>query len=217
MTQSFSTKIISQTPNLEDNIVYCARVSSKKQDAENADRLLNYLISNGHWSPFEMVNICVEVVTSRMISPQILRHRSFSFQEFSQRYSAVDECIIYEARLQDQKNRQNSIETNDKELQDWWERIQYTVWDFAQDCYQKALDKGIAKELARGVLPGISKTKLYMNGSLRSWIHYLEVRTDPTTQKEHREIANSIKNLFIEKYPIIAKALNWGSDVKSNI
>ena len=171
--------------------------------------LIKYLINHKHWSPFEMANMCVEVETSRMISPQILRHKSLVCQEFSQRYSAVSECMRYEARLQDQHNRQNSIEIEDAQLQKWWVKTQNDVWEYAQNRYKEALDHGIAKELARGILPGISKTKLEINGTIRSWIHYFDVRCGKETQKEHREIANAIKNIFIDHFPHISNVFNW--------
>lgn len=205
----YNVKLVSLTPNAEEHIVYCARVSSKKQDTENADRLLSYLIRHKHWSPFEMANMCVEVITSRMISPQILRHRSLNFQEYSARYSAVDQCIIYDVRLQDEKNRQNSIETNDESLKQWWTDTQLKVWDYTHKLYKEALSKSIAKELARGILPGIAQTKLEINGTIRSWIHYLQVRTENGVQKEHKQIAENIKIIFNQNFPNISKALGW--------
>lgn len=171
----------------EELVAYCARVSNPENQANHstAPRLLNYLTRNHHWSPFEMAHAVMEIVTTRDVARQILRHRSFSFQEFSQRYAAVqDEAVIREARLQDVKNRQNSIESDDAELDDWWEHQQRALADNANYTYQRALEKGIAKEVARSVLPeGLTPSRLYMAGTVRSWIHYIQLRAGNGTQK----------------------------------
>lgn len=195
--------------NLEALIAYLARVSSPNQDNPNYESLIKFLIRNKHWSPFEMVTMCVEISTSRAIAQQILRHRSFSFQEFSQRYSIPNEFELYEARSQDDKNRQNSIDNLDNETKEWWIMQQKEVALKCFNTYQDALNKGIAKECARNVLPLSTKTKLYMNGSIRSWIHYLGIRCDNATQKEHQDVALKIKEIFIKEFPIISKALGW--------
>lgn len=178
----------------KDIISYCARVSNPNNQLnfETADKLLSYCIRNEHWSPFEMVNVVMEIETTRDIARQILRHRSFSFQEFSQRYAAVDETawVNRKARLQDLKNRQNSIEVDDSELEQAWEASQREVWLTAIDEYNWAIENGIAKEVARAVLPeGLTMSRMYMNGTLRSWIHYCQLRMGNGTQKEHREVA----------------------------
>jgi len=193
-----NVKLISWTQNndtssLEDLVAYCARVSnpSNQMNTQSNKKLLEYLIKNNHWSPFEMVSICLEINTTRDIARQILRHRSFSFQEFSQRYAIAD--LGYEirnARLQDIKNRQNSIETDNDELKKKWNDIQYEINEKSKQAYQWAIDNGIAKEQARVVLPeGNTISRLYMNGTLRSWIHYIKLRSGNGTQKEHQEIA----------------------------
>lgn len=191
--------------NLEQQIAFCARVSNPaNQLSQERDdtKLIQYLIRNNHWSPFEMVSICLEIHTTRDIARQILRHRSFSFQEFSQRYAVVSGDGEYkEARLQDAKNRQNSIETNDKDLQAWWFQKQDLLYKESQRIYEVALEMGLAKEVARSVLPeGLTPSTMYMNGTLRSWIHYIQLRTGHGTQKEHKEIAlacaKSIETVF---------------------
>jgi len=206
-----SSKLIAVTPNAEEIIAYCARVSSPHQDNPNIAGLLKYMIRENHWSPFEMANMVVEIYTSRAISQQIIRHRSFSFQEFSQRYSAVDYTpLIYTARRQDTTNRQNSI--NDLSAEDtlWFIGAQLDVSRLAYDRYYEALDKGIAKESARFLLPLNTATTLYMNGTIRSWIHYIQLRSpEHGAQKEHTDIVAEIKEIFIEQFPIIAKALEW--------
>ena len=181
--------------DLENLVAYCARVSnpSNQHSVKTNSKLLKYLIQHKHWSPFEMVNVCLRVDTTRDIARQMLRHRSFSFQEFSQRYADVsnlsDEFVYREARLQDEKNRQNSIETDDRELQKLWEEYQRDVLVSAKRAYTWALSNGIAKEQARAVLPeGLTISRLYVNGTLRSWIHYIELRSGHGTQKEHIEI-----------------------------
>lgn len=178
-------------------IAYAARVSnpSNQMNNETSEKLLKYCIRNSHFSVFEMVNVVMEIDTTRDIARQILRHRSFSFQEFSQRYADPTKDLGFvtrEARLQDNKNRQNSIETDDKELADWWARAQLEVWGTADLVYREAINAGIAKEQARAVLPeGLTVSRMYMNGTLRSWIHFCELRMGNGTQKEHREVAKS--------------------------
>ena len=209
-----SVKLISITPNAESIISYCARVSSPHQDNPDYEKLIKYLITHKHWSPFEMAHMTLEIETSRAIAQQILRHRSFSFQEFSQRYAEAVDHITYEARRQDVKNRQNSIDDMSQETKDWFKEIQEILWKDAKRYYDKAIQLGIAKEQARFILPLGTKTRLYMSGSLRSWIHYLEIRSGPETQKEHRDIALGARKLFIEQFPAVAKALGW-SDTQS--
>jgi thymidylate synthase (FAD) len=196
---------ISDCYSAEQLIAYMARVSNpaNQNNPETGTKLLKYLIKNKHWSPFEMVHLTMEIKTTRDISRQILRHRSFSFQEFSQRYAVSEEFINNrEARLQDNKNRQNSVETSDKALQMNWELCQKGALEHAQAAYDWALKNGIAKEQARAVLPeGLTKTTLYMAGSLRSWIHYVALRGGNGTQKEHREIALKCKDIILQHFP----------------
>lgn len=201
-------KLIWVTPEAEKQILYMARVSSNDQNS-NDTKLLKYLVTHGHWSPFEMCNMCVEIITSRAISAQILRHRSFQFQEFSQRYAASTTICRYSVRRQDNKNRQNSFADLSDAAKIWWDQTQEQIEDISLSLYGKALELGIAKECARMVLPMATETKLYMNGTLRSWIHYLNARCDVSTQLEHREIANKIKELFKEQFPIISEALGY--------
>ena len=193
----------------EGLIAYCARVSSPHQETGDYEKLLAYCIKHKHWSIFEMVDMCVEIVTSRAISPQILRHKSFQFQEFSQRYAEAQEIERYKPRRQDSKNRQNSLDDLDEATIQWFEEAQQDIARSALKQYNSALEKGIAKEYARVLLPLGTQTKLYMKGSVRSWIHYLEVRTDRSTQQEHREIAIEIKKIFISQFPVTAAAIGW--------
>jgi thymidylate synthase (FAD) len=193
------------TPN--DFIAYTARVSnpSNQSNTLTAPKLLKYLIEHKHWSPFEMVSITMEINTTRDISHQIVRHRSFSFQEFSQRYADPTKDMSFvtrEARLQDAKNRQNSIETDDVELDKKWFENQEYIIEEAKYAYQKAIESGIAKEQARAVLPeGLTTTRLYMSGTLRSWIHYIDVRAEAGTQKEHRQIALAAQKEILQHFP----------------
>jgi len=200
--------------NLQDLVAYCARVSnpSNQNNTATNEKLIKYLINNNHWSPLEMVNICLEIETTRDIARQILRHRSFSFQEFSQRYALADLGFVYrEARLQDTKNRQNSIETEDQDLKNEWEDVQARISELSEDAYKWAIEKGIAKEQARAVLPeGMTVSRLYMNGSLRSWVHYIELRSGNGTQKEHREVAIACAKAIEPIFPMI-------KDLVSNI
>jgi thymidylate synthase (FAD) len=192
----------------QELIAYCARVSnpSNQMNMETADKLIKYLVKHKHWSPLEMVSVCLEIETTRDIARQILRHRSFSFQEFSQRYADPTkdlDFVMREARLQDQKNRQNSIETDNLALQAWWEERQRRVIEEARNAYEWAITNGIAKEQARAVLPeGLTVSRIYMNGTLRSWVHYIELRSEGGTQKEHREIAVECAKVIAEVFPL---------------
>ena len=189
--------------NAQELVAFCARVSnpSNQLNTETSEKLIKYLIKNAHWSPLEMVSACLEIETTRDIARQILRHRSFSFQEFSQRYAnPVEdlEFVIREARLQDPKNRQNSISTDNEKIIEEWEQMQSKVIDKATEVYNWAIENGIAKEQARSVLPeGNTVSRIYMNGTLRSWIHYIQLREENGTQKEHMEIAEDCKNIFL--------------------
>jgi len=199
-------RLVWATPNGEALIAEMARVSNpdNKNNTATAPKLIKYLIDNKHWSPFEMVNVCMEIVTTRDIARQILRHRSFSFQEFSQRYAIANTFISSEARLQDEKNRQNSLETTDVALQGWWTDIQDRMIRESTLLYQLALDRGIAKETARKVLPeGLTESTMYMNGTLRSWLHYIDIRCDKATQKEHRLIAEQCRDIIKQLFPSI--------------
>ena len=198
--------------DLQDIVAYCARVSnpSNQSTSETAPKLLDYLIKHKHWSPFEMCSATLEVETTRDIARQFLRHRSFSFQEFSQRYADINSFdssfVIRDARLQDQKNRQNSIENNDKKLSLEWEAKQTKVIKEAKAAYDWAIKNGIAKEQARAVLPeGNTISKLYVNGTLRSWIHYIELRSANGTQLEHMEMAREIGRVITKIFPYFAK------------
>ena len=207
---TISNEVTRNWMTAEQLIAYCARVSNPaNQDNPDSERLLKYLVKNKHWSPFEMVHIVMEINTTRDIARQILRHRSFSFQEFSQRYAEVQEMSQpREARLQDQKNRQNSVETNDEKIKDRWEARQRNLLDLTQEYYKWAIDNDIAKEVARSVLPeGLTMSRMYMSGSLRSWIHYCELRMANGTQKEHRLIAEQCWNVIVEQFPSLKNVL----------
>lgn len=204
-----SVELIAITPDAEKLIAYCARVSSPNQENPEYAKLLAYCIKHKHWSVFEQASMTVEIETSRMISAQILRHRSFQFQEFSQRYAEALTYVPCEARRQDWKNRQNSIDDLSDEVKEAWLEVQERMFEAALQAYQGALSVGIAKECARAVLPMQTATRLYMTGSIRSWIHYLELRTGPDTQLEHREIANEVKDIFVRELPVVAEALGW--------
>ena len=199
-------RLVWATPNGEALITEMARVSNpdNKHNTATAPKLIKYLIDNKHWSPFEMVNVCMEIVTTRDIARQILRHRSFSFQEFSQRYAIANSFVSSEARLQDEKNRQNSLETDDVLTQAWWKDIQERMIRESSLLYRLALDRGIAKETARKVLPeGLTESTMYMNGTLRSWLHYIDIRCDKATQKEHRLIAEQCRDVIKQLFPSI--------------
>lgn len=208
---SSKVKLVWATPDAENLVAYMARVSNpeNQDNPATAQRLLAYLVKNKHWSPFEMVNVCIEIETTRDIARQILRHRSFSFQEFSQRYATATMFDVRETRLQDIKNRQNSLLNEDRELADMWERAQKDLIDHSTKVYQWALDNNIAKEVARAVLPeGNTISRMYMNGSLRSWLHYLAIRCDQATQKEHREVAEKCRTIIYNLFPSIKDVLN---------
>ena len=194
----------------QELIAFCARVSnpSNQMNKETSDKLIKYLIKHKHWSPLEMVNACLEINTTRDIAHQIVRHRSFSFQEFSQRYADPAEFgnqfVLREARLQDTQNRQNSIDVDDEILHNEWTDRQQQVINLAKETYEWAIDNGIAKEQARAVLPeGNTKTRLYMNGTLRSWVHYIDLRSANGTQKEHMEIAKACAQVIAEIFPLM--------------
>lgn len=204
------------TPNAEQVISDCARVSNPSNQGKDGTKLIHYLISNNHWSPLEMASMCVEINTTRDIARQILRHRSFSFQEFSQRYADVkvlEQYAFREARLQDPKNRQNSVDldltdNNQFALDEWWSRNQRFVWNSALATYNEALAQGIAKEVARAVLPeGLTPSRMYMSGTLRSWFHFCDVRCGNGTQKETMEIAWAVLSLLEQQCPNIAKTI----------
>lgn len=205
-----AARLISVTPDSEIIIGYCARVSNpKNQENPDVDKLLGFCIKHGHWSVFEMANMVVEINTTRGIAAQVLRHRSFSFQEFSQRYAEAEGFEDIEPRRQDEKNRQNSLNDLSKHDREWYK---IALKEENRRCYSKykeALNRGIAKESARFLLPLNTKTRMYMNGTVRSWIHYIQLRTHESTQKEHQDIANEIKGIFIEQFPITASALGW--------
>ena len=197
--------------DMQELVAYCARVSNPANqfNAETSEKLIRYLVRNAHWSPLEMVSACIEITTTRDIARQILRHRSFSFQEFSQRYAdPVQELdfVLREARLQDPKNRQNSVEVEDTLLQNEWFRAQQRVIYAAKREYEWAIKNGIAKEQARAVLPeGLTVSRLLMNGTLRSWIHYIQLRSANGTQKEHILIAQEIANVITEIFPMASE------------
>jgi thymidylate synthase (FAD) len=209
---SYTTPCVEELgPNsdLTDLIAFCARVSnpSNQTNTDTTDKLISYLIKHKHWSPFEMANLTLEIETTRDIARQILRHRSFTFQEFSQRYADPVKELTFEkreARLQDQKNRQNSIEVDDELLQAKWNSMQELVLINARNAYNWAIENGIAKEVARAVLPeGLTTSRMYVNGTLRSWIHYIDIRSDEATQKEHREIAIACAEAIGKLFPLI--------------
>jgi thymidylate synthase (FAD) len=210
-TEEFAQQGVDDAQEL---IAYCARVSNPANqfNTETSEKLIKYLIKHQHWSPLEMVNACLEIETTRDIAHQIVRHRSFSFQEFSQRYAKPEdmgEMFEYsEARLQDNKNRQNSIKVDDPELDTWWLHAQMRVAFNAKKDYDEAIKRGIAKEQARKLLPeGITKTRLYMNGTLRSWVHYIELRGANGTQKEHMDIARECARVIAEIFPLANQLL----------
>lgn len=194
--------------NVQDLVAFCARVSnpSNQYNTETSEKLINYLIRNAHWSPLEMVSACLEIETTRDIARQILRHRSFSFQEFSQRYSDPTKdlsFVLREARLQDTKNRQNSIKTDDTELQEWWDEKQQFLIDYVRETYREAIERGIAKEQARAILPeGNTMSRMYMNGTIRSWIHYIQLRSANGTQLEHQLVALECAKAIAKIFPM---------------
>ena len=209
-----SIKLISVTPNAEQVVSYCARVSNpNNQDNENYAKLLKYCIEHQHWSIFEQGFMTVEINTTRGIAAQILRHRSFMFQEFSQRYADTtllsEEIPLFELRRQDQKNRQNSIDDIDQETVVKWNTKIREHFAKAKSLYDGMIKDGVAKECARFILPLATPTRLYMSGSIRSWIHYINLRSGHGTQKEHMVIANECKRIFTDQFPVTAEALGW--------
>ena len=210
-----TVKFISITPDAEKTMAYIARVSNpKNQDNENFSGLLKYCIKHQHWSVFEQSSMTLEIETTRGIAAQILRHRSFTYQEFSQRYAdsnLLGEIELPELRRQDDKNRQNSIDDLEPEMVEKFNRQMNTLFSSAFGLYNQMLQAGVAKECARFVLPLATPTKIYMTGSCRSWIHYINLRSAHGTQKEHMDIANACKKIFIEQFPAVSEALDWVS------
>ena len=207
-------KLISVTPDAEKHMAYCARVSNPaNQDNEKFSGLLKYCVKHQHWSIFEQAYMTLEINTTRGIAAQVLRHRSFTYQEFSQRYadsSLLGETIpLPELRRQDTKNRQNSIDDLDPFVVQTLERQMQTLFDSSMALYQQMLERGVAKECARNVLPMCVPTRMYMSGSVRSWVHYIDLRSANGTQKEHMDLANDCKAIFVEQFPVIAQALDW--------
>ena len=211
-----SVKLVWVTPDAENLISDMARVSnpSNQGNYDTSDRLIRYLIKHRHWSPFEMASMCLEINTNRGIAAQILRHRSFTFQEFSQRYAdssllGFDTIPLPELRRQDDKNRQNSIDDLDPFEVQILEKQMITLFDSSMALYQQMLKRGVAKECARNVLPLCTPTMIYMSGSCRSWIHYINLRSAHGTQKEHMEIAKACREVFVEQFPVVSEALGW--------
>ena len=204
-----TVSLVHTTPDAEQLIAYMARVSNPdNQDNPQSERLIRYLIKHKHWSPFEMVNMCVQIETTRSVAAQILRHRSFSFQEFSQRYAQVTEpALIPKLRRQDTKNRQNSIDNLDPVTVDEFNIKMNSLFELSESLYNEMLVAGVAKECARDILPLSTPTKLYMNGTLRSWLHYCDLRTANGTQYEHKLIADQVKNLIEQEFPTIYAAM----------
>lgn len=214
-TQPTSKFVNEGMDDVQDLISFCARVSnpSNQMNMVTTEKLLDYLAKHKHWSPFEMASATLEIETTRDIARQMLRHRSFAFQEFSQRYADPkefgDQFVLREARLQDDKNRQNSIETNDELLAEMWESQQKRVIEAAKTAYEWAIENGIAKEQARSVLPeGNTKSRLYMQGTIRSWIHFIELRSGNGTQKEHIEVAKACAEAIVAIFPLAAKYIS---------
>ena len=203
--------LIWATPNGDQLVGHLARVSNPKAElGDDTSKLIKYLIDHQHWSPFEMVGACVEIETTRDVGRQILRHRSFKFQEFSGRYAAYEKInTVRECRMQDSKNRQSSLDVQDQGLLEWWNEQVEAVADHAGLVYEEAMERGVAKEVARALLPeGLVPTRMYMQGDLRSWIHYFNVRCTPETQKEHRQLAQALRAVVIGQFPQTEKALN---------
>ena len=214
MHEIHDAKLVCVTPNAEENIVYMARVSNPKNQAnmETAPRLIKYLLKHKHWSPFEMASMQVEINTTRAVAAQVLRHRSFSFQEFSQRYSSVGDLPsigLPHLRSQDLKNKQASHDNMDPDVVENLNTQIEKLYESAQNVYDLLLEQGVAKECARSVLPLGTPTRMYMSGSIRSWIHYIEIRAGIETQLEHRLIAEAVKSIFVEQFPAIAEAMEW--------
>jgi thymidylate synthase (FAD) len=209
-----NVKLVSLTPDAEKQMAYCARVSNPKgQDSDNYSKLLKYCIEHQHWSIFEMAFMTLEINTTRGIAAQILRHRSFTYQEFSQRYAdttlLAEDIPIFELRSQDHKNRQNSIDDISDEIKSKWNSQIRQHFAKAKSLYDEMIQDGVAKECARFILPLATPTRLYMSGSVRSWIHYINLRSSNGTQKEHMDIANECKSIFISQFPTISEALEW--------
>ena len=206
-------QLITVTPDAEKNMAFVARVSNpNNQDNENFSGLLKYCIKHQHWSVFEQAHMTLEIETTRAIAAQILRHRSFTFQEFSQRYAQSNQLgkiVLPELRRQDTKNRQNSIDDLDKDVVDKLNRQMITLFSSAESLYNQMIEEGVAKECARMVLPLCTPTRIYMTGSVRSWIHYINLRSAHGTQKEHMEIAEACKVVFKEQFPVVSEALEW--------
>jgi len=206
-------QLITVTPDAEKNMAFVARVSNpNNQDNENFSGLLAYCIKHQHWSVFEQAHMTLEIETTRAIAAQILRHRSFTFQEFSQRYAQsheLGEIQLPELRRQDVKNRQNSIDDLDEKVVDKLNRQMITLFSSAESLYKQMIEEGVAKECARMVLPLCTPTRIYMTGSVRSWIHYINLRSAHGTQKEHMEIAESCKDVFKKEFPVVSEALEW--------
>ena len=206
--------LVSISPDAEKTISYCARVSNpKNQDSDNYGKLLRYCIQHGHWSIFEMANMVLEIKTTRGIAAQILRHRSFSFQEFSQRYANASflgkSISTPDLRSQDDKNRQNSIDDLEQEIKHKYNVQMRELFSKSKALYDDMINNGVAKECARFVLPLATPTRMYMNGTIRSWIHYINLREGHGTQKEHMDVANQCKDIFIKKLPVVSEALGW--------
>jgi len=209
-----TAKLLSVTPDAEKHIAYCARVSNpSNQENDSFEGLIKYCIKHKHWSIFEQAFLTIELETTRAIAAQVLRHRSFTFQEFSQRYadsSLLGKKIpLPDLRRQDTKNRQNSIDDMDPFMRQKYEMQMQTLFDSSMALYQQMLEGGVAKECARNVLPMCVPTKMYMSGSIRSWVHYIDLRSANGTQKEHMDLANDCKAIFIEQFPVISQALDW--------
>lgn len=203
----------------QELISFVARVSnpSNQNNFDTAPKLLGYLVKNSHWSPFEHAFMTVEISTSRAIAQQIIRHRSFTFQEFSQRYAEALNYEEYEARSQDLKNRQNSIDDMSTETKSWFKDAQWSIWERCHREYKEAIERGVAKEQARFLLPLNTATIIYMTGCVRSWLHYIDLRTTPGTQKEHRDIALEIKDIFAQEYPDVATAMWKNEPTKTQV
>ena len=209
-----TAKFISVTPDAEKHIAYCARVSNpSNQGNDSFEGLIKYCIKHKHWSIFEQAFLTIELETTRAIAAQVLRHRSFTYQEFSQRYAdsslLMEKIPLPELRRQDTKNRQNSTDDLDPFIRQSLEMQMQTLFDSSMALYQQMLERGVAKECARNVLPMCVPTRMYMSGSVRSWVHYIELRSANGTQKEHMDLANACKEIFVEQFPIIAGALDW--------
>ena len=216
MTTDTQIKLVSVTPDAEKTMGYVARVSNpNNQENPKVAGLLSYCIKHGHWSVFEQAHMTVEINTTRGLAAQILRHRSFTYQEFSQRYADVsylrEHIPLPELRSQDDKNRQNSIDDVDSKIVEKYNKKMRAQFDASIDLYKEMLHDGIAKECARFVLPLATPTRLYMTGSVRSWIHYIELRSAHGTQKEHMELVENVRKVFIEQFPIVSQALDWVS------